>query len=47
VLSYTWIPPRVEEGLVTRARADAYREVEEIEDGEGNILEQTINVLER
>jgi hypothetical protein len=47
VLSYTWIPARIEERWPTTARVDAYREVEEIEDGQGNVLEQTITVLER
>ncbi|MFN2291920.1 MAG: FHA domain-containing protein [Anaerolineae bacterium] len=46
-LSYTWIPARTEERWLTTARADAYREVEEIEDGQANVLEQTITVVER
>ena len=46
-LSYTWIPARTEEMWTTTARADAYREVEEIEDGQANVLEQTITVVER
>ena len=46
-LSYTWIPARIEERWSTTARADAYREVDEIEDTQGNVLEQTITVVER
>ncbi|MCL7452455.1 MAG: FHA domain-containing protein [Anaerolineae bacterium] len=47
VLSYTWIPARVEDRWPTSAQADAYQEVEEIEEGLGNVVEQTITVVER
>jgi pSer/pThr/pTyr-binding forkhead associated (FHA) protein len=45
-LQYSWIPDQANEGWRTRATVDAYEEVDEIEEGAANSLEQTITVLE-
>jgi hypothetical protein len=44
-LSYTWIPATTGDNLATRAIVDPNEEVEEIEEGANNTLEQTIAVL--
>jgi pSer/pThr/pTyr-binding forkhead associated (FHA) protein len=45
-LRYTWIPGRPDESWRTSAAVDVYDEVEEIEEGEANDLDQAITVLE-
>ncbi|MGD8792766.1 MAG: FHA domain-containing protein [Anaerolineae bacterium] len=45
-LNYTWLPNRAQENWLTAATIDANDEVEEIEEGEANGLEQVVTVLE-
>jgi hypothetical protein len=47
LLSYTWIPDRLQDSWRTEAIVDANNEVAEIEEGEANSLEQFITVIER
>lgn len=46
-LSYTWLPDRAETDWQTVATLDVHDEVDEIEEGTANRLEQVITVLER
>lgn len=46
-LSYTWLPARAADGWRTIATVDARDEVDEIEEGAANRLEQVITVLGR
>jgi pSer/pThr/pTyr-binding forkhead associated (FHA) protein len=45
-LQYNWIPDQANEEWRTQATVDAYEEVDEIEEGAANALEQTITVIE-
>jgi hypothetical protein len=45
VLDYTWIPTEVRERWPTAVTADPYHEVEELDEGDTNRLEQVITVL--
>lgn len=45
-LKYGWLPERADSAWLTLATVDAYDEVEEIEEGTANTLEQVITVLE-
>jgi hypothetical protein len=45
-LKYTWLPERADDSWTTLATVDVYDEVDEIEEGAANSLEQVITVLE-
>jgi hypothetical protein len=45
-LTYNWIPSQTHENWRTAALVDENNEVNEIEEGEANTLEQFITVLE-
>jgi hypothetical protein len=46
ILSYNWLPNRADDNWRTAATVDVYEEVDEIESGVANYLEQFITVLE-